>query len=106
MSGHLRTIYGFAAVIILTFAATGCATYEKCGFRGCPGDASVTANVKARFNQHPELGPPDSINVQTLDHVVYLNGMVAMGLERQEAESVARATPGVTRVVDSIAVTH
>jgi osmotically-inducible protein OsmY len=106
MSSYSRKIYGFAAVVILTCAATGCATYEKCGFRGCPGDSSITANVKARFSQHPELGAPDSIDVQTLDHVVYLNGLVAVGLERQEAESVALGAPGVRRVVDSIAVTH
>ena len=106
MSSYSRKIYGLAAVVILTYAATGCATYEKCGFQGCPGDASITANVKARFNQHPELGAPALIHVQTLDHVVYLNGLVAAGLERQEAESVALGAPGVTRVVDSIAVTH
>ena len=108
MNTHLRKIrfYRLAAIVILTAAATGCATYEKCGFRGCPGDASVTQNVQARFNQHPELGPPGSIDVQTLDHVVYLNGLVAAGLERQEAESVALGTPGVTRVVDSVAVAH
>ena len=106
MSSYSRKIYGFAAVVILTFAATGCATYEKCGFKGCPGDASITADVRARFNQHPELGAPASIDVQTLDHVVYLDGLVAVGSERREAESVALGAPGVTRVVDSIAVTH
>jgi osmotically-inducible protein OsmY len=73
---------------------------------GCPGDADVTANVQALFDQHPELGPPNSIDVQTLDHVVYLNGMVAAGLQRQEAESVALEASGVTRVESSIAVTH
>ena len=106
MSSYSRKIYGFAAVVVLTSAVTGCATYEKCGFHGCPGDASITADVRARFNQHPELGAPASIDVQTLDHVVYLNGLVAVGSERREAESVALGAPGVTRVVDSIAVTH
>jgi osmotically-inducible protein OsmY len=37
-----------------------------------------------------------------LDHVVYLNGMVNTGAERLLAEAVARAAPGVRRVVDSI----
>ena len=106
MSSHLRKLYGFASVFILTFSAAGCATYEKCGLGGCPGDANVTANVQALFDQHPELGPPNSIDVQTLDHVVYLNGLVSAGLQRREAESVALGTPGVTRVVDSIAIAH
>jgi osmotically-inducible protein OsmY len=66
----------------------------------------VTANVQALFDQHSELGSPNSLHVQTLDHVVYLNGMVNSGLERQVAESVALEAPGVTRVVNSIAVAH
>jgi osmotically-inducible protein OsmY len=99
-------LYGFAAVVILTSVATGCATYEKCGFGGCPGDVNVTANVRARFDRYPELGPPNSIDVQTLDHVVYLNGLVSAGSQRQEAESIAVGAPGVTRVVDSVAVVH
>ena len=106
LGSHLRKLHGIASVVILTCAASGCATYEKCGFEGCPGDARLTANVQAELNRHPELGPPDSIDLQTLDHVVYLSGMVGAGLQSKEAESVALATPGVTRVVNSIAVTH
>jgi osmotically-inducible protein OsmY len=106
MSSHRRKLYRFASVFILTCTAAGCATYEKCGLGACPGDANVTANVQALLDQHPELGPPNSIDVQTLDHVVYLNGMVAAGLERQEAESVALEASGVRRVESSIAVTH
>ena len=106
MSSQLYKIYGFAAAVILTCAATGCATYEKCGLSGCAGDANVTANIQARFNRHPDLGAPNSIDVQTLDNVVYLNGLVSAGLQRREAESVALGTPGVTRVVDSIAIAH
>jgi osmotically-inducible protein OsmY len=106
MSSYLYKIYGFAAVVILACAATGCATYGKCGLGGCAGDANVTANVQAQFNRYPDLGPPNSIDVQTLDHVVYLNGLVSAGLQRREAESVALGTPGVTQVVDSIAVAH
>ena len=106
MSSHLRKLYGLASGFILTGALARCTTYEKCGIDGCPGDANVTANVQALLDQHPDLGPPNSIHVQTLDHVVYLNGMVDVGLERQGAESVALETPGVTRVVNLIAVTH
>jgi osmotically-inducible protein OsmY len=106
MSSHLRKLYGLASGFILTGALVGCATYGKCGFEGCAGDSNVTAKVQALFDQHPDLGPPNSIHVQTLDHVVYLNGMVAVGLESREAESVALDAPGVTRVVNSISVTH
>jgi osmotically-inducible protein OsmY len=106
MSNQPGIFCRFAAVFIVTSAAAGCATYDKCGFGGCPGDANVTANVQAQFDKNPDLGPPNTIAVQTLDHVVYLNGLVGAGLQRQHAESVARETPGVTRVENSIAVIH
>jgi osmotically-inducible protein OsmY len=106
MRSPVRIFIRFASVFILTYAAAGCASYERCGSAGCPGDLQVTANVQGALQQQPDLGPPDSIRVQTLEQVVYLNGMVASGLQRQEAESVALATPGVKRVENSIFVTH
>jgi osmotically-inducible protein OsmY len=106
MNSQLRKLCGFAPVLILMCAAAGCATYTKCGFGGCPGDTDVTANVRTLLDQHPELGPPDSIDVQTDNHVVFLYGMVSAGSQSREAEAIALATPGVTRVENSIAVTH
>ena len=94
----------FSALIgglILISALSGCATFEKCGFKGCPGDAQITAEVKALLDRHPELGT--SIDVHTLDHVVYLYGLVDTPLGPEIAESVALEAPGVTRVVSSIA---
>jgi osmotically-inducible protein OsmY len=44
--------------------------------------------------------------VQALDHVVYLSGLVGAGEMKDIAEDSARRTPGVTRVVNSIAVAH
>jgi len=52
------------------------------------------------------LEPPNLIDVQTLDRVVYLYGLVDTDLERQLAESVARTAPGVVRVVDSIGLNN
>jgi osmotically-inducible protein OsmY len=70
------------------------------------GDAKITTSVQALLDQHPELGPPKSITVQTRAGVVYLYGQVSAGLERETAESIAEQTPGVARVVDSIFVSH
>jgi len=63
-------------------------------------DEKITADVKALFDKHPELGT--SIDVQTLDHVVYLYGLVDTPLESEIAKSVAFEAPGVARVVSSI----
>jgi osmotically-inducible protein OsmY len=93
-----------ALAFTLTGVLSGCATNEKCGTEGCPGDAKITADVKAQFALHPEIGP--LVEVQTINGVVYLNGEVGQGLQRETAESVARSTPGVTKVVDKIGISR
>ncbi|HME40462.1 MAG TPA: BON domain-containing protein [Steroidobacteraceae bacterium] len=96
----ITPLYPLVCAITLTGTLHGCATYDKCGAGGCPGDSKITANVQAQFAQHAEIGP--LVEVQTLDGVVYLNGQVTQGLQRDIAESVARGTPGVVKVVDNI----
>ena len=93
------------ATMVLLLSLSGCATSEKCGVEGCASDDTITANVHAAFDQHPELGEPNSINVHTLNRVVYLSGSVSEGAMRLTAESVARQVKDVARVEDSIYVT-
>jgi osmotically-inducible protein OsmY len=102
----LKTLYALPVILSLIGALPGCATYGKCESGGCSGDAKVTTNVQTLFDQHPELGPPNLINVQTLDHVVYLSGEVSAGEFSDVAASVAYQAPGVAKVVNSIAVSH
>jgi osmotically-inducible protein OsmY len=104
MSKH-RTIYALALALVFMAALPGCATYEKCGLHGCPGDADLSKAVQESIDQHPGLGA-NSIRVMTLDHVVYLNGEVDYGLEKSTAESVANQVPGVTKVVNNLYVQH
>ncbi len=92
-------------LILILIGLTGCATSDKCGVEGCAGDQKITANIHAAFDQHPELGQPNSINVQTVNHVVYLSGRVSEGDMRATAESVARQVNGVERVENTIYVT-
>jgi osmotically-inducible protein OsmY len=42
--------------------------------------------------------------VKTRDHVVYLYGLVASGLESDAAAAIAHQQPGVSEVVNSIAL--
>jgi osmotically-inducible protein OsmY len=98
------SLCALAYVLILTDALSGCAlynTYEKCGFRGCSGDAQITAEILSQFREHSDL-EPNTISVQTLDHVVYLNGLVSSSLEIATADSIARQVPGVKEVVNSV----
>jgi hypothetical protein len=98
----------FACALTVAFVVpglfAGCAVERKCGLEGCPGDAQITSNVESLFNQHPEIGT--EVNVQTLNRVVYLSGFVAAGEMRATAENVAGTAPGVSKVVDTIAVTR
>src|ERR1700733_3374219 len=91
-------------IVFQTVALSGCAlykTYEKCGFRGCLGDAAITADVVLQLNRCSFI-EPNAVSVQTIDHVVYLNGVVRSSLEIGTAESIADQVPGVARVVNSI----
>ena len=67
-----RTLCALPVTLILAGALLGCAAYKKCGFDGCPGDSQTTAQVRALFDQHTELKPPTLLDVQTVNHVVYL----------------------------------
>jgi len=91
-------------MVLSAASLTGCAVYGRCGLHGCPGDAEITTQVRALFNQHPALEPPNLLQVQTLDHVVYLYGMVDTGMESDLAVSIASAVPGVRQVQNSIVV--
>jgi len=104
-----KPLYVLAFVIIVTGTVPGCAAYgayRKCGSRGCPGDARITAEVRTLLNQHPALGPPNQLYVQTLDGVVYLTGQVATDLQRDTAESATHEATGVSRVINTIALTY
>ncbi len=105
--GVVGTFKPFCAAVlalVLACALPGCAVFGKCGFGGCPGDAQITTDVRALFDQHPGIGSPGAVSVQTLDGVVYLNGIVDTDLMREEAESLARQAPHVKKVVNSIGV--
>ena len=100
-----KPLYALASFLILAVALPGCATFRE-GSNARADDAKISANVQTQLDRRPELGPPHSIDVQTIDHVVYLNGFVSDGLESETAQSVADEVPGVARVVSNIAVAH
>ena len=75
-----KPIYTIALASILTAVLSGCADFRPSETQGGTADASITADVETQLNQLPNLGPPGSIAVQTVGHVVYLNGTVDGGL--------------------------
>jgi osmotically-inducible protein OsmY len=101
-SRHMNT--AFMGALFLSVMLTGCATSGKCRIAGCPSDAEITAKVQAALDQRADLGPPGTITVQTVNHVVYLSGMVSVNSMRRAAADVARRVRGVTQVENTIAV--
>lgn len=95
-------ICALTAAVSVALAVPGCAAYRKCGFEGCPGDAKIAASVSDAFKKHAELQAPNLIDVQAIDGVVYLYGLVDTDYQLQMAELVAHQVPGVTKVVNSI----
>jgi osmotically-inducible protein OsmY len=105
MSGP-KPIYALTSAFVLSGILAGCADLGQSGSQTRVADAEITADVQTRLNHITDLGPPGSVRVQTFDHVVYLNGLVDVGLDKGLAESATNQAPGVAQVVDSIAVLH
>jgi len=67
-------------------------------------DTQITEAVKQAIAQHPDLNAPNTIYVDTRDHVVYLSGLVDNSEATENAEQLARQVAGVVRVVNTIAI--
>jgi BON domain-containing protein len=90
-------------VALLSLSFLGCASM-RCASDACRADARITAEVRALFDQHPSLETPNQIDVQTVDHVVYLRGIVSTPYEQALAEQVAGQAQGVARVVNLVSL--
>ncbi len=104
-----RVLPALLSLALLAAAASGCTTYrlyQKCGLHGCPGDAEISARVRALLDRHTELKAPNAVYVQTLDGIVFLSGQVVTDVQRDTAESLARQVPGVRGVADNIALEY
>jgi BON domain len=103
-SAGKKQVLAFVAALTAAAALQGCAILPQSANPAV--DQQLTADVQARFGQHAELEAPNQLNVQTINRVVYLNGLVSTGLQRKDAELVANQVQGVDQVVNSIAVTR
>ena len=100
---RIKSLRNLAGLALVASALAGCATYQKCGFSGCAGDAGITADIEAKLRENKAI-QDWNIRVQTLDRVVYLYGIVDTSVERAFIVDSASEEPGVSRVVDSIVI--
>jgi len=101
----VRLICAVTGGVFLLSSLSGCTAFQKlrqCGFSECPGDAKITADVEKRLLEHTSTAPPNEIDVNTFKRVVYLSGTVETRTVKVDAEAIARETPGVADVVNSI----
>ena len=98
-----RKMYIGAFGLTVATALSAVASAGTCG--ACGDDAQIEASIKDSFQRLPYLGAPNSIQVQTSKHVVYLSGEVSEGLMSRTAAEIANRTPSVERVVNTISAT-
>jgi osmotically-inducible protein OsmY len=101
---RFRLLSASAIFVLLTATIAGCASIDRHGLNGGPADRAITSNVETLLSEHPELGPPGAITVQTFNSIVYLHGQVDDGIEKRDAGDIAQQAVGVTKVVNGIAV--
>ena len=89
-------------LIALALAATTSLSAHAAIGHQSRDDAKIEAEVEASIDAHPALGSAFLIDVQSIDHVVYLHGLVDSFQEKWLVQSIATQTPGVARVVNSI----
>ena len=98
-----KRLFSLTCCLLMAGILPGCSLFPKCSPENCAVDAQIKQDVDAVFTEHTELGPPGTIRVQSINKVVYLNGLVNSDLERQNAEALALRVPNVKEVVNSIA---
>jgi osmotically-inducible protein OsmY len=63
-------------------------------------DKQITDQVKSAFTNHADVGT--EISVMTKDGIVYLKGHSSTPLAKSHAEALAKAVPGVQKVINDI----
>lgn len=66
-------------------------------------DVSITGTVKGKILATKGL-PASTIDVTTKNNIVTLNGRVQTAAQKNQVERLAQNTPGVTKVVNKLAV--
>ena len=97
----LNRLTAYAAALLLCLVLGSCATAGKCSGDACAADDAITKDLRAQIFDRPQLANAN-ISVQTLNGVVYLRGLVDTYVEKMSVEDMARAIPGVKKVVNSI----
>lgn len=93
-----------AVMVASTLVLGGCAvTRDQSTVGQFVDDAGITAQVKARFAESPEVSAM-AIKVETLNGTVQLSGFAKSANEKNMAESIARKVNNVRAIKNDIVV--
>jgi osmotically-inducible protein OsmY len=99
-----KTSWAALAASLVLLAASGCAVSRGQESVGAyVDDTGITTLVKSRFFEDKDVAGT-SISVETLNGTVMLSGFAKSTLERNKAETIARAVRGVKSVKNEISV--
>ena len=91
-----------SVVLGLSMVLGGCAVERDQSTMGeYVDDAVITTRVKAKLAEDPGVSAM-AVSVETLRGVVQLSGFAKSAAESQRAETLARQTPGVRSVRNSL----
>jgi hyperosmotically inducible periplasmic protein len=89
-----------AIPLLFVLMLAGCRTNESPEQQ--VNDLEITASVKSKLASDVGLSTVPNISVNSTNGVVTLSGQVNTAEQRAKAESIARSTPHVVRVVDNL----
>jgi len=97
-----KTLIITGLVCMLAMGLNGCAIFPKCSPEYCASDKVINAEVTQLFAEHPELGAPAALHIQTINGVVYLSGPVDTEFVMRQAETLARQVANVKDVENNL----
>ena len=98
---NCRSIVLVLSLAALPMSLAGCATNQPVGQQ--IDDSAITGAVKSKFAADATVSA-HNIDVDTLDGVVTLSGMVNSASEKSEAGRIAASTENVRRVVNNLQI--
>lgn len=98
----IKTISAAGLAFIVAMGLNGCAIFPHCSPENCASDKEINAAVGEVFKEHPELGPPATLHIQTINGVVYMSGPVDSDFEVRHAEAFARQVANVKDVQNNL----
>jgi hyperosmotically inducible periplasmic protein len=91
-------------LVLAMFVFTACQTLQGRTAGRYADDSAITAGVKTRLAAGTDAKSLTRVNVDTINGVVHLTGVVESPDTKRQAEDIARRQNGVVRVVNNLQV--